>query len=341
MTAVLVTGAAGFIGSHLAHACHRAGWSVTALDHRNTLTAMFAGTGIEILQMSAIDKSVLARVRRGQFDAVLHHAAISDTLEERWNLLQENNIQVPLTLADACAESGTRFIYASSSSVYGRITRRIPVSERSVDDRELCSGPLNLYAQSKLALDRSMTSRGSALPWVGLRYTNVFGSGEEHKGQMASIIFQMLRASARGERIDLFSDTLLAARDYLPVEALVDTVVRLARTDVPADVYNLGAGHAVSFATLLQWCAEFRSDGVIDLRLTPNPIRTKYQYWTCADTRALGRALPGVQHVPLPQVRAAAAALNDDLTNSAMTVAIRRQPIDVSAHQPRPGGSLA
>jgi ADP-L-glycero-D-manno-heptose 6-epimerase len=305
--AVLVTGSAGFIGSHLAAACCAAGWPVTAVDRRSAGPG--TGTRTEEIRADAADPSILARVRRGEFAAVLHQAAVSDTLEERWDVLEEANVAVPLALARACAASGSRFIYASSGSVYGAIRSRVPVPEHAAGDPRWCSGPRNLYAKSKLLLERRIGELGGDLPWVGLRYTNVFGTGEEHKGRMASIISQLLRRAAHGQRIELFSDTLLAARDYLPVAALAGTVLELLRQPVPAGAYNLGAGHAISFAELLGWCAGLRSDGRIELRLTPNPIPGRYQYWTCADMTALHAVLPGTPRVTAGDVRLAAAGL--------------------------------
>ncbi len=305
--AVLVTGAAGFIGGHLAAACHADGWAVTAVDRR--AAGPLSEGGVPLIQADAANPTILARIRSGEFAAVLHQAAVSNTLADRWDLLQRVNIDAPLQLAGACEASATPFIYASSGSVYGAVFRRIPVPEQAVNDRALTSGPLNLYARSKLLLDQKMQDLTGRMSWVGLRYTNVFGPNEDRKGAMASILWQLLHATAQGRRIDLFHDTLLAARDFLPVSSLVDTVLRLLRSPVPCGVYNLGAGHATSFATILGWCAELRAGGSLDMRLIPNPIPDRYQYWTCADMTALRGVLPHSTEVTAEQIREAATAL--------------------------------
>lgn len=224
MRTVLVTGSAGFIGRHIVAACSRSGWAVTAVDRRDQ--RMHDGRA-ETIREDAAAPSLLDRVRDGEFAAVVHQAAITDTLADDTHLVVQENVCVPWRLAQACADSGTVFVYASSSSVYGNTAARRPIAETDVDNRSVCSGPLNLYAVSKLALDRAMSGRNDHLSWVGLRYTNVFGAGEEPKGSMASILSQVLRRAARRERIDLFDDTLHACRDYLPVAALTETVVRL------------------------------------------------------------------------------------------------------------------
>ncbi|RSM45687.1 hypothetical protein DMB66_50620 [Actinoplanes sp. ATCC 53533] len=301
MTTVLVTGAAGFIGRHLALACRSRGWSTTAVDLRPMCLE-----DIETLESDARSDKLLARIGRGEFDAVLHQAAIADTLENRRSVLHGANVELPLALAGACARSGTRFVFASSSSVYGAVGRREPVPETAVGDADWCTGPLNEYARSKLLLEARMGQLGGDLPWVGLRYTNVFGAGEQHKGPMASIMSQILRQAAVFQPVTLFGDALTASRDYLPVSVLVDTVTRLATTGAPAGIYNLGAGHAVSFAEVLQWCAAFLEGRTLDARLVPNAVAGRYQRWTCADMSRLRAALPGAPEIGVDQVRDAA-----------------------------------
>lgn len=134
------------------------------------------------------------------------------------------------------------------------------------------------------------------LDCVGLRYTNVFGPGEESKSSMASILWQIVTAVAARRPVRLFDDTLTAARDYLPVQVLVSTLVRLLDTPQVAGVYNLGSGTAIRFETLLGWCTEW-AGAPVPLVGVPNPIRDRYQYWTCADMRRLRAALPGLEPV--------------------------------------------
>jgi ADP-L-glycero-D-manno-heptose 6-epimerase len=259
--------------------------------------------------MRADDPAIVARIASGEFFAVLHNAGISDTTEARWDLLEESNVQAPLRLASACAVSGTRFIYASSSSVYGAIRRLVPVPERGAGRREWCSGPLNHYARSKLLLDERMTALRQDSSWTGLRYTNVFGTGEEHKGRMACILTQLLRRAASTGQVELFSDTLRAARDYIPVACVADTIIHILENAVPSGVYNLGSGHATTFAEILQWCAELRDGAPLDVRLIRNSFAAGYQYWTCADMTALRCALPGVPRIAVSQLRQAATEL--------------------------------
>jgi ADP-L-glycero-D-manno-heptose 6-epimerase len=301
---VLVTGAAGFIGGHVARACVAAGWRVTTLDNRLPAPDVIEQT--RFLRADLGDAGVLQAVRDGQFATVQHLAGISDTLAGDWAALERANVIGPMQLAAACAVSGTRLVYASSHSVYGRTAPRVPVSESASPD------PLSLYARSKLLLDNRMAAEfGTGLHWIGLRFTNVFGTREQHKKDMASIISQLLLQAARGQEQRLYSDTLEACRDYIPVGVVADTCVTLADAPVPVGVYNLGSGHPVSFATLLQWCAEF-SGAAIMLRLVPNPLSERYQFWTCADMAKLQAALPGLPAMTVADVRLAAERLFRD-----------------------------
>ena len=307
---ILVTGAAGFIGGHTVRACRDQGWRVTALDIRPPGPGLPRDDATTLLQAPMDDPRVHADLRAGRYAAVLHQAAISDTLEDDWERLEHHNVTGALALAEASAQGGATFVYASSHSVYGTISDRAAVSEGDEYDPSVCTGPLNAYARSKLLLDERMAGAfGSRPGWVALRYTNVFGPGEEPKGRMASIISQLLRTAATGGVPDVFADTLAASRDYVPVEAVTAVLVALVGTPVPSGVYNLGSGAAVSFAEVLEWCARFGGGEPLTVRLVANPVPERYQYWTRADQGRLRAALPRLPVCGPEAVRRAAEAL--------------------------------
>lgn len=305
--AVLVTGAAGFIGSHIVTGLADRGIAVIGVDTRDAPAHL--QKAMTFYRMDFVADPILAMVRGGRFDAVVHQAAISSTLEDDWRLLRNVNVDRAMILAEACAVERTPFIYASSSSVYGRIYHQDAVAEDAVNDRAVCSGPINAYARSKLLLDTLLATRDlGGLRCIGLRYTNVFGSGEQHKGSMASIISRLLRKVAANGEPTLFADTLDASRDYAPVHWVVQVILRLLEAPVPAGIYNVGSSCPISFKTLLQWCAEFSHNEKLQFHLIPNPIPARYQYWTCADVQKLQRTT-GLTPPTMEDVRAAALTL--------------------------------
>ncbi|MFE2639443.1 NAD-dependent epimerase/dehydratase family protein [Streptomyces scopuliridis] len=294
-SSVLVTGAAGFIGRHTVAAFHHAGHQITAIDLRPAPGHLTSAARWR--RGDFADPALLSEIAASRYTTVVHQAGISDTRALAGPDLEETNTAGPLRLADACRTGGTRLIYASSHSVYGTLRRRIPIAEHADTDTTRCSGPLNPYAASKLALDQEMRTRHTTgLSWVGLRYTNVIGPDETDKGPMASILSQLLRQAARTGKIQLFDDSLTAARDYIPVETVTATIVQLADQPlVPAAVYNLGAGHAVGFDQIAQWCHRWSREIAgtpLAVQLVPNPVTHSYQYFTCADMSALDAVLP-------------------------------------------------
>lgn len=304
---MLVTGAAGFIGAHIAEACRRGGWCVTGVDIRPSPRAVQQCD--RWLTASTGTAGVLRDIAAGRYQAVVHQAAITDTTETNAMLLAEVNVVQPLAIADACTTGGACLVYASSHSVYGKICAHTPLVEEAASDSGICTGPVNHYARSKLELDTAMATRlMSPLHWVGLRYTNVFGRGEGHKGSMASIISQLLRLSAYGKPLNLFDDTLDACRDYIPVESVTSTVLSLLEQEIPSGVYNLGSGIPVSFSTLVKWCGDFAGKEQV-VRLRPNPIPGQYQYWTCADMNKLERVLPSLPKLTTADIKSSARRL--------------------------------
>ncbi|GLW74738.1 ADP-L-glycero-D-manno-heptose-6-epimerase [Kitasatospora phosalacinea] len=310
---VLVTGAAGFIGRHTVTALHRTGHQVTAVDLRPAPAHLIGMARWH--RGDFADPDLLAEVAAGCYATVVHQAGNSDTRATAGPELDETNTAGPLRLADACRAAGARLIYASSHSVYGTLHHRMPIAEDADTNPSRCSGPLNPYAASKLALDQQMRTRHTTgLDWIGLRYTNVFGPDETDKGPMASILSQLLRQAADTGRIRVFDDSLTAARDYIPVETVTATIAQLATAQppVPAAVYNLGAGFAVSFADLAQWCARLHRETIdrpLHVELVPNPVTAAYQYFTCADMTALDKALPDRPTITAASVEARAAEL--------------------------------
>jgi len=322
---ILVTGSRGFIGRHVAHALRTQAHAVTGVDIRPPGDANGQDEHCDDYT------HFIGAVEAGMFDAVIHHAAITNTAVEHSDELHHINVIGVAGLGAACAASSTRFIHASSASIYGQLTDPLRPAEVGDEvERSRCTGPLNAYAASKLAAEQALTATAK-LDFLALRYTNVFGVGELPKGITACILSQLVYQAAAGTQLRLFSDTLSAARDFLPVSRVVASIVHaLGPCSNAHGIHNLGSGVSVTFSELIGWICAFDADVVREIALIPNPFISRYQYVTrvsqtgtdalldhtpirVRDIRdATRRLYEHYQSLPLAQ-----ALLNDDWTASA------------------------
>jgi ADP-L-glycero-D-manno-heptose 6-epimerase len=244
---ILVTGAAGFIGSNVAVALAAQGHDVVGAD--TFLSASFANlvdfTG-DVLTLRSHDD--LASIRRlGPFDAICHQAAITGVVGANGenfsdqNRMMLNNVEMFRGLLDFAAETGARVVWASSCSIYGR--GPVPMVESQPPD------PLNIYAFSKLTCERLAARYAPRLkhPIVGLRYTNVYGPREAHKGKLASMIYQLAMQMRSGKRPRVFTAGQ-QRRDFVYIDDVVSAnMLALGLGGSGAHVFNVGAGTSYSF----------------------------------------------------------------------------------------------
>jgi len=246
---VVVTGAAGFIGSNLVLGLNRLGIDdVIAVDDLTDGPKYANLLGAKISDY--FDKSEFyARFTQGEFgkvDAVLHQGACSDTMEHDGRFMLANNYRCSKDLLDAAQAQGTRLLYASSAAVYGGSStfREEPAFER----------PLNVYGYSKLLFDevvRRMLPKASAQV-VGFRYFNVYGSREQHKGRMASVAFHHYQQLRETGKVRLFGDyggygPGQQARDFVFVDDVVAVNLWFLQHPDRSGIFNLGSGRAQPF----------------------------------------------------------------------------------------------
>jgi len=303
---IVVTGAAGFIGANNVRALNTRGErDIVAVDNLAASEKFRNLTDCDIADY--LDKEAFRDlVRRRAFPKpaiVFHQGACSDTMQTDGRYMMDNNFRCSLELLDWCQESGVPFIYASSGSVYGLG----PVfSEDRKNER-----PLNVYAYSKFLFDQVVRRRLSSLgaPVVGLRYFNVYGPRESHKGRMASVAFHHFHQFRTDQRVRLFEashgyDRGEQRRDFVHVDDVVD--VNLHFWDQPkTGIYNVGTGRAQSFndvaLTVVNSLSEAAGQSALSLadaareRLIeyiafPQNLRGKYQAFTQADLTALRAA---------------------------------------------------
>jgi ADP-L-glycero-D-manno-heptose 6-epimerase len=249
----------------------------------------------------------LERIAAGTFDglldAILHLGACSDTMESDGRYMMENNYRYSLDLLDFCQEEEIQFIYASSASVYGsgRVFREGPAHE----------APLNVYGYSKYLFDQVVRRRLNELhaPVVGLRYFNVYGLNEAHKGRMASVAWHFFNQYRNAGMVRLFegSDGFgngEQRRDFVSIEDAVKVNLHFLREKDVSGIYNVGTGRAQTFnevaVATVNACraaegkgaldlAELKQQGAIEYIPFPDALRGRYQSFTEADLAALRR----------------------------------------------------
>ena len=287
---VLVTGGAGFIGSNLATRLARDGHDVTVVDDFSsahwTNLIDFKGDVVTLDTASPGDalKSLPA------CEAIFHQASITDTTVHDQRRMMHNNVEGFRTLLDLAVQWKSRVVWASSASIYGR--RQPPNSEAQPPD------PLNVYACSKLVMERLADRYRDRLkqPIVGLRYFNVYGPGEDHKGKFASMIHQLAKQMRAGKRPRIFTPGE-QKRDFVYVDDVLQANVKAA-TATTSGVFNVGCGQAFTFNQVV---AELNR--VLGTDLQPDYFENPYSFtqdWTEAN---VGESRKGIGYEPRYDLR--------------------------------------
>ncbi len=290
---IVVTGAVGFIGSCLVGKMNAKGINdIIVVDDFSDPSK----------NVNLNNKSFVEKIHRDNFidwlntnyksvEFIHHIGARTDTTEFDVSIFDRLNLHYSKEIWNACTKYQLPLVYASSAATYG-------MGEHGYNDtHEIVKQlkPLNPYGESKNEFDKWVLSRTETPPyWYGLKFFNVFGPNEYHKGRMASVIFHAYAQIQETGRVNLFRshhpdfEDGMQLRDFIYVKDLLNVICYLMQGDKHSGLYNLGTGVAQSFVNLAT--ATFKAlNKKVDINFidTPEDIRQKYQYFTEANMKKL------------------------------------------------------
>ena len=302
MKRILVTGGAGFIGSNIAGALADADKHPIAVsDHFGSDDKWRNLSNHQIFEFVRPDDTFYWLQDHGhELEAIIHMGAVSSTTETDVDLILDNNFSLSKALWDWCTENEVRLIYASSAATYG-------AGEAGFEDGYALATlkrlkPLNPYGWSKHIFDQFVAqavARGQKTPpqWVGLKFFNVYGPNEYHKGSQKSVSNQIFPHAMHGRPVHLFKSYNPKykdgeqLRDFIYVKDCVDVVQWLLDNPQVSGLFNLGTGKARSFADLAKAVfSALNLETRINFIDMPETLKNKYQYFTQAEMGRLHAA---------------------------------------------------
>lgn len=292
---VLVTGAAGFIGSAIVHALNQRGITQILITDRLGQDERWRNLAPLSFDDYVPADTLLENLQRdgdfyGKFSACFHMGACSSTTVTDAAYVMENNFAYTKTLCRWALAAGTRFVYASSAATYGDGSAGM---DDQTDDLRAYR-PLNLYGYSKHLFDLYAQKEEILSEIVGLKYFNVFGPNEYHKGDMSSLVCKAYQQIVASGQIKLFKSYKPQyadggqQRDFVYVKDAVAMTLHLAETEEVGGLFNVGSGVARTWVDLAN--ALFTAIGQppkIEFIEMPESIRSQYQYYTCANISKL------------------------------------------------------
>lgn len=288
---IIVTGAAGFIGSNIIRALNACGrHDIVAVD--NLENGRKFDNLLDLVVLDYWDADVLERnMACPPFglpspSVVIHQGACADTMEWNGRHMLQLNFELSKRLLHFCLQWKISFIYASSAAVYG--------SAATFDESPQNERPLNVYGYSKLLFDRyvrqRMASFGSQV--VGLRYFNVYGPGERHKGVMASVAWHFREQLCKDGVIKLFEGTHgyeagEQRRDFVYVDDVADVVRWFYEHPNVSGIYNVGTGRGETFNAVAGAVLKWQGSGRLEYVPFPEHLKGRYQAYTRASLTRL------------------------------------------------------
>jgi len=292
---IIVTGGAGFIGSNIVKTLNQQG-------HTNIIVVDDLSDGHKFRNLVDCDiadywdkDDFIQRIQSNSnlplnIDAMFHEGACSATTEWDGKFMMQNNYEYSKTLLHYCLDHSIAFIYASSAATYGE-------TKTFSESREF-EGPLNVYGYSKWQFDqyvRDLNLAEDSSQVIGLRYFNVYGPREQHKGSMASVAFHLHNQLLKGENPKLFAgcdgyEDGGQLRDFIYIDDIVAVNLWLFKHPEVRGIFNVGTGKAQSFKDVADSVITFHQKGEIEYIPFPDHLKGSYQSYTQADMRKLRAA---------------------------------------------------
>jgi ADP-L-glycero-D-manno-heptose 6-epimerase len=306
---LLVTGGAGFIGSNVVASLNEAGRADIAVSDVLGSDGKWRNLASREIADFVPPAELTRWLESRKLDAIIHLGAISATTATDGDEVMENNFRLSLRLLDWCTAARTPFIYASSAATYGNGEHGYADDWTSGELKKL--KPMNLYGWSKQLFDLAVAERvrrKEKMPpqWAGLKFFNVFGPNEYHKGEMMSLVAKRFDEAKAGKPIKLFKshrDGIADGeqrRDFIYIDDAVAVTRWLIETPSVSGIFNVGTGEARSFRDLMvSMFAALGRQPLIDYIDVPVSIRDSYQYFTQAKTDNLRRAGYNADFTPL------------------------------------------
>ncbi|MGD8786013.1 MAG: ADP-glyceromanno-heptose 6-epimerase [Phycisphaerales bacterium] len=303
---IIVTGGAGFIGSALIAALNkRQITDILVVDELGTdqkwknLRNLSFADYVEIVDFLEM---VIENKLDSSIEAVFHLGACSDTTETDASYLIKNNYEFSKLLAQWTSADNIRFIYASSAATYGDGSQGFSDSLEKIKNLR----PLNMYGYSKQLFDLWAHRTGLLKKMVGLKYFNVFGPNEYHKGDMRSFVIKAFEQINKNGKVRLFKSYIpeyadgQQLRDFIYIKDAVDMTLFFYENSHISGLFNIGTGKACTWNDLVK--AVFAAMGKkpkIEYIDMSESIRDQYQYYTCADLTKLRKAGYDKETTPL------------------------------------------
>lgn len=291
---IVLTGAAGFIGSYVARKLNSYGITdlilVDDFTQENKIANFAAVDALARVDRTMLFETLRSLEYQGKIDAFIHLGARTDTTEQNTQIFDELNVQYSRNVWQYCTENNVALIYASSAATYGD-------GSKGYDDHTPPAElqPLNPYGRSKNDFDRWALEQTQTPPyWLGLKFFNVYGPNEYHKGRMASVVFHAFNQIRETGKMRLFRSHKEGykdgeqKRDFIFVDDIAEFIWFAYKRQPKAGLLNMGTGKARTFLDLVH--AVFKAmdrEAQIEFIDTPEDIRDSYQYFTEAETAKL------------------------------------------------------